>query len=432
MYDLQSALIDDDERDSLPKLRSRNLIMSSPVFTAQQKQVFSTPIQNISFDQSSQNLSYIPSPIPETEGGSFEIINRDEPPEKGNKMNSRKRRPFAISDQNKPIEKSGITTRKTRLTSDEVNQLEKSGRTTRKRRLFTISDEDNQLEKSDKTTRKRRQFAISDKDNQLEKPSEMKPIGEESVESRFHRIASKVLKRRDGFKNRKAKESLNSSQEIRQVPTRILQEIQQPTPNTSPIPLIKRSNTQKQKPLMVHIERITNDRDKRIKINTIDVLKSLVIDYEPKLYNSLKINEYTAQKDFKNHIMNHLDTLLDMFTSINDLTQSIKQIQKQKDEIRNKIFDINQQHNKVGQELNQLRLDYKQITEKNTKIQTINHGLQTLKINNKLNNNDNTQLSQLVNFKLLKLTKITNPEVGILHQLTSLNQKLNDIDQKLN
>lgn len=332
LYDLHSALIDDNERDSLPKLRSRTL--SSPIDT-RQSQSFQTPDQNVSFDQS-----------PDFEN-TFSVPTR-------------------------------------KLTSDESDQ-------------------------SKPKSRKRRKTEVAEP---------------ESVEARFQKIASEVFKRKEQF--RKTRKPRVSSQETRQVPTRILQEIQQHTPNTSPVPLSKASNKQKQKPLIVHLQRITNDRDKRVKINTIDVLNSLVQDFEPKEYDSTRINESAAQQDFKNHVTNHLSTLSDMFASVNDVTQSIKQIQKQKDDLRQKIYDINQQHNQVGQELNQLRLNHKQTQEKQAKLQKIEHGLTKLK-----SKSHDSDLDTVVQHKLIKLNKITNPEIGIFLQLTLLNEKLDDIDQEL-
>lgn len=311
---------------------------------------------------------------------------------------------------------------------------------------------------------------------------ESRNLPSESVETRFKRIASNVLYRQEETKRKKAdevknvkkrglvdktlnkrgledkslkkrralvdkslniqeKKSSGSKKRSTKPPTanrksRVLeisqsgmesplQETQEPTPATSPIPLTKLSNTKRQKPLIVSLERITNDRDKRVKINTIDVLKSLVLDFEPREFNSSTINEAAAQKDFKNHIVSHLDTMLELFTSVNDLTQSIKLISKQKDEVRQKIYELNQQHSKVGHELNDLRSSYQKKENKNLKLKNINTGLATLR------SNDNLFINNMVQHKLSRLTKITNSNTGINSLITSLNDKLSEIDENV-
>jgi predicted transcriptional regulator len=152
----------------------------------------------------------------------------------------------------------------------------------------------------------------------------------------------------------------------------------------------------------------------------------LVQNFDPHLLNSTIINETAAQNDFKNHMLYHLNALLDMYASINDITQTIKQVQKQKDNVRERIFQLQEDHTRVGQELNMVRNGHRQVSEKHQQIESISR--QLLKLQSM---DGRPNIDHIVQQQLREMTKTIAPGVGVCTKLHRLNEKLTIIDQEL-
>lgn len=208
-----------------------------------------------------------------------------------------------------------------------------------------------------------------------------------------------------------------------------------------PVSLSKTKSTENQKPLYINAERIvsSSNRDRRLKINTLDVLKHLVQNFEPRLSGSKTINETLIHDEFKNHVLHHLGYLFDAHASINDISQEINEVQKRKTHIRNKIFEIKKNHAEIGTELNKLRTTYQDEKTKfenfssmNDKLQSISNQVKnTTNRGQTLNDDQNSNISDLVEKDLFAISKIVNPNSGIFRKLTIINNRLSKIDSEL-
>lgn len=200
-----------------------------------------------------------------------------------------------------------------------------------------------------------------------------------------------------------------------------------------------------QKPLQVEVERLTveSNKTKRSKVNTLDVIKHLIKDFEPDDddddHNQLEqgedldngdiaINSSMVQKEFKTHLMDHFKHLADVHGSIDDLIFEINSIEKQKQELRKGLFQLRAHHSQVGNDLNKLRDDYQtsrqgydKFNELISNIDQIKNGL------NKDNNINQYDLLKSIDNEILTMGKLFNPTHGLNQQLIDINSRLEQV-----
>lgn len=208
-------------------------------------------------------------------------------------------------------------------------------------------------------------------------------------------------------------------------PRRKKQRTEQLRGNNPPIPLSKTKLTETQKPLLINIERLTThrNRDKRTKIHTLDVIKQLLDDFSPPTDSS---KESRLHNDFKQYLNNHLEYLMDIHSSINDLSSRISQVQRMKNEIRSEIFEVKKSHALVGDDLNKLRRENKSERVKKELLDEIFEQVQSLK-QDRMGEN----LDAKVAANLHSLQGIVNPTSGVYQKLLIINEKLGRIDKEL-
>lgn len=202
------------------------------------------------------------------------------------------------------------------------------------------------------------------------------------------------------------------------------------------VSLTKSRQAERQKPLYVDLERVrvSSKRTKLLssssdsKPTTIDVLQHLVKTFEPPATQSATLNEEVVNETFKSHVLYHLSTLIDTHASIGNLTQEIIKVQKKKDEMRNRIYELRQNHSKVGNEMNELRAEYQK-----TKLQFENINQLDKKLSDLRSQEDAEQgqasLSDTVSMDLLSVDQIVNPVHGIFQKLVTINKKLTELDK---
>lgn len=200
------------------------------------------------------------------------------------------------------------------------------------------------------------------------------------------------------------------------------------------IPLSKIRPNGSQKPLTIDMERLVTDsnRDKRYKVNTLDVLKHLLVNFEPANVKSHTIKPEVVHEDFRTHVLNHIHHLFDIHGNIDDLQQEILRVQRQKQQIRRQVFEIRKDHANVGNQLNELRSSYTKTKDKYDEFKHLNDGTKSIEQQvNSDNDNTITNLSDKIDNKVFEVGKVYHPNTGLAQQLSQLNEKLLDINSRL-
>lgn len=213
------------------------------------------------------------------------------------------------------------------------------------------------------------------------------------------------------------------------------------------VPLSKRRINEKQKAYSIEVQRLITDsmRDHRMKINTLDVLKQLIVDYKPKTLKNRYINTAATHDEFKAHLLHQVNHIADIHSSINDISSDITSIQKRKNEFRKKIYELKNNHADVGNELNDLRTKYNETNSNfEASIGIINLFNQVKKsIAQKSNDdtiNDTTETEESrqnlhfdyeIDESLASLSKVIDPHSGIYKKISLINDKLSKIDYEL-
>jgi len=417
---LQSALIDSEEIENLPRFRSRNSTIDTSISDNQEE---SPGKQKVATPDAIQDNAY-KSPARSGVASSTRLRSALRTPPRSKTARNTSREPLEILHPNsagKP--KSKVVTKPSKKTTKRTSNKTGNSRLASSTKSTSNAKSASRLLKSLESS-----FNEIDAKDTAEQ--------QESPNSRLRRILANVIKRNEQYKKPKPPKTTPKQLRPRNVSVELLNPSPAPSQSQSqsqeqsgastPVPLSKTRATERQKPLIIDLERITNNSNKAFKVNTIDVLKSLVQNFDPHLLGSSTINEIAAQNDFKNHMLYHLNALLDMYTSINDITQTIKQVQKQKDNVRQRIFELQEDHTRVGQELNTVRNGHRKVNEQHEQIENVSRELQKLQ-----NMEGKTDINDIVQQQLREMTKTIAPGVGVYAKLRCLNEKLTDIDQEL-
>lgn len=206
---------------------------------------------------------------------------------------------------------------------------------------------------------------------------------------------------------------------------------------TEPIPLTKTKLRQKQKPLLVDMERLIYEEksDKRHKIHTLDVLKHFIKVFEPGRESGLKLlNEEILHSDFKIHLVNNLDNIMDIIASSNDILSRFTEVQKQKNSLRSKVYEIRKEHSNIGNRLNELRMQYASRRRTCDEYNNIQQELDEL--NSKLtclsSNGENVATpSNASYFNMNTLKNLMHSKLGLKNRIKLINDTLQQLNDKL-
>lgn len=214
--------------------------------------------------------------------------------------------------------------------------------------------------------------------------------------------------------------------------------------NKKPVSLAKTRPNETQKPMYINTERIitSQNRDKRLRINTLDVIKHLIENFNPVNSNSQILNEPLIHNEFKNHVLHHLGYLFDAHANINDISQEINEIQKKKTQLRNKIFELKKSHTDIGSELNKMRGNYqnerskfKNFNKMTNKLQSLSSTVDGYKAGNRnsseIPEQNNKSTGEAIDKDIFTLSKVINPNSGMFKKLILINKKLSKIENEL-
>ncbi|CUM66963.1 uncharacterized protein PRCAT00004650001 [Priceomyces carsonii] len=200
--------------------------------------------------------------------------------------------------------------------------------------------------------------------------------------------------------------------------------------------LLKTKSSERQKPMTIDIERIIIDskKDRRFKINTYDVLKHLVKNYQPLKLQSLAVNENTIQEEFKTHVLSHIEHLADMHFSIKDISEKISEIQRMKLEYRTNIYKIREDHNNVGTNLSRLRKEYSLEVDNYNKNNSLCDKFESVNrsVNHSNSNDMCNDIHSSVNEKLRLFSKLAHSLHGICQKLSFINDELINFEGNYN
>lgn len=197
-----------------------------------------------------------------------------------------------------------------------------------------------------------------------------------------------------------------------------------------PIPLTKRQTNEQQKPLKIDIDRlvIENNRDKRSRINTLDVLKHLVKRFEPPVKTGGNLNYSIINDDFKLHLIDYLNHLSDIHGNISDLSTEVKIVQRERDEIRKNMLQTRKDYADVINETNKIRHDFQKYKEKHEDMMDLNQQLQNLR--HSIDTTTENPIST-IDENLGVIHKLYNKANGLGKNLKLVNQNLRNIDDQL-
>lgn len=214
--------------------------------------------------------------------------------------------------------------------------------------------------------------------------------------------------------------------------------------NKKPVSLAKTRPNETQKPMYINTERIitSQNRDKRLRVNTLDVIKHLIENFDPVSSDSQILNEPLIHNEFKNHVLHHLGYLFDAHANINDISQDINEIQKKKTQLRNKIFELKKSHTGIGSQLNKMRGNYQnerskfknfnKMTNKLQSLSSIVGGYKSGSLNSsEIPEQNNKHKGETIDKDIFTLSKVVNPNSGMFKKLILINKKLSKLEKEL-
>lgn len=246
---------------------------------------------------------------------------------------------------------------------------------------------------------------------------------------------SKIKRRKPSSKNKGSKSSAKHNLMMRRLrPSSRIQKgaysIGFMASKEPPLSLSKLSFGEKQRPLYIDIERILiNDKaDKRVKITTLDVLKQLIESFQP-TQTEKGINEEEINHEFKQHVLYNLRHISDMHTLLGNIMDQINEIQRQKTNLRNCIFNLRKDHHNLGNKLNLLRNDYHKNKAVNKKYNDLCDKMENLSkgISMPEESQGFQDYGGFIERQMHSLSKMMGRSSGTTTKLAILNEKLADM-----
>lgn len=201
-------------------------------------------------------------------------------------------------------------------------------------------------------------------------------------------------------------------------------------PRGDVVPLLKKRAGDKQRPMAVDVQRIITEstKDRRLRVNTLDVLRQLVVNHDPKIHKNRFINEEATHNELRQYLLSQLDLIADTHGSIRDIANDILRIQREKNELRKKIYDLRNDHAKVGADLDRLRLQYNQ---EKTEYQAMDLTMKQFEALNTLVKNGEQSSVPDIDHRLHEISRVVNPLLGLHQKVTLINNKLAAIDYEM-
>lgn len=149
-------------------------------------------------------------------------------------------------------------------------------------------------------------------------------------------------------------------------------------------------------------------------------------------------------KKFTQSVVFELEEILDTSLANNHLLSEIREINREKDDLRRQILEFTNSSNELNAEISKLRAEYRILKKNLNDVKEIDDYIDDLKsqhdnegdednesdANAKLNDTSEQTTSFLMNVN--KLNKVVDPNYGLFEKLKRVNKKLQTIDQLFN
>ncbi|KAG7885823.1 hypothetical protein KL938_000855 [Ogataea parapolymorpha] len=163
----------------------------------------------------------------------------------------------------------------------------------------------------------------------------------------------------------------------------------------------------------------------KTKLITLDVIKQALVD-------RLESNDVPAEavgvqrkkaaqflRNYKDYIDRHFSRLIDTYLTNNLILTELSELNKLKNEKRNRIYEIRQQRREVSMKLNSLRQKYLQKSENHRNKMRVYKQLRSVKTNE-------GKRPPAIS-RLLRLRRVIDPHFGVVDKLQILNELLREV-----
>ncbi|KAG7894074.1 hypothetical protein KL906_001443 [Ogataea polymorpha] len=163
----------------------------------------------------------------------------------------------------------------------------------------------------------------------------------------------------------------------------------------------------------------------KTKLITLDVIKQALVD-------RLESNDVPAEavgaqrkkaalflRNYKDYIDRHFSRLIDTYLTNNLILTELSELNKLKNEKRNRIYEIRQQRREVSMKLNSMRQKYLQKTENHRNKMRVYKQLRSVKTNE-------GKRPPAIS-RLLRLRRVIDPHFGVVDKLQILNELLREV-----
>lgn len=135
-------------------------------------------------------------------------------------------------------------------------------------------------------------------------------------------------------------------------------------------------------------------------------------------------------ESFHHLVGQHFNKIIDTNLSNNSLLNQISKASGEKKELRQRIFTVREEHSKLLEEIETVRMEFRQQKEKHQLMSTVEEDLTRLKQGSVQQGATENPFDEL-ELKLAHLSKVINPQYGIMQRLKTLNARLNVLDERL-
>ncbi|KAG7848114.1 hypothetical protein KL941_002293 [Ogataea angusta] len=163
----------------------------------------------------------------------------------------------------------------------------------------------------------------------------------------------------------------------------------------------------------------------KTKLITLDVIKQALVD-RLESYDvpeeAVGVQRKKAElflRNYKEYIDRHFSRLIDTYLTNNLILTELSELNKLKNEKRNRIYEIRQQRREVGMKLNSLRQKYLQKSENHRNRMRVYKQLRSVKTNE-------GKRPPAIS-RLLRLRRVIDPHFGVVDKLQILNELLREV-----
>lgn len=180
------------------------------------------------------------------------------------------------------------------------------------------------------------------------------------------------------------------------------------------------------KSLEIKLTRLNNTSNHQVL--AVDIVSQIVSEFI--LNSELEQVNQEVLNSFHHLVGQHFNKIIDTNLSNNNLLNQVSKANGEKKELRQKIYNVRKDHSQLLEEIETVRMEFRQKKEKHQLLSTVEEELTRLKQQVPQDNATEDPFDEL-ELKLADLSKVINPQCGIMQKLKTLNTRLSMLDEKL-